>query len=52
VDSAESRAVFKDSALCIKRWQPAISAATVRAKSRFSRRHPDFARRWYLPWLH
>jgi hypothetical protein len=48
----ESRDVWKVSPLCVKRWQPAIPAATVRAKCRLSRRHPDFARRWYVPWLH
>lgn len=38
--------------LCVKRWQPAIPPATVRAKCRLSRRHADFAPRWYVPWLH
>jgi hypothetical protein len=47
----ESRDVWKVGPLCVKRWQPAISAATVRAKCRLSRRYPEFARRWYLPWL-
>jgi hypothetical protein len=36
----------------VKRWQPAISPTTVRAKCRLSRSHPDFVQRWYLPWLH
>ncbi len=48
----ESRDVWKVGTLCVKRWQPAISAATVRTKCRLSRQHPDFARRWYVPWLH
>ncbi len=48
----ESRDVWKVGPLCVKRWQPAISAVTVHAKCRLSRRHPDFARRWYVPWLH
>jgi hypothetical protein len=38
--------------LCVKRWQPAITPNVVRARSRASRQHVDFARRWYLPWLH
>jgi hypothetical protein len=48
----ESRDVWKVGPLCIKRWQRAIPTGTVRAKCRLSRRHPDFARRWYVPWLH
>jgi hypothetical protein len=48
----ESRDVWKVGPLCVKRWQPAIPAAIVRAKCHLSRRHTDFARRWYLPWLH
>ncbi len=48
----ESRDVWKVGPLCMKRWQPAIVPETVRAKCRLSRRHPDFARRWYVPWLH
>jgi hypothetical protein len=48
----ESRDVWKVGPLCVKRWQPAIPSATVRAKCRLSRRHPDFARRCYVPWLH
>lgn len=43
--------MWKVGPLCVKRWQSAIPAATVRAKCRLSR-HPDFAWRWYLPWLH
>jgi hypothetical protein len=46
------RDVWKVGPHCVKRWQPAISPATVQAKCRLSRRHPDFARRWYVPWLH
>lgn len=30
----------------------AFHSATVRAECRLTRRHPDFARRWYVPWLH
>jgi hypothetical protein len=48
----ESRDVWKVGPLCVKRWQPAIPIATVRAKCRLSRQNPDFARRWYVPWLH
>ena len=48
----ESRDVWKVGPLGLKRWQLAIPAATVRAKCRLSRRHSDFARRWYVPWLH
>ncbi len=48
----ESRDVWKVGPLCVKRWQRAIPAAIVRAKCRLSRRNPDFACRWYLPWLH
>ncbi|RIK74067.1 MAG: hypothetical protein DCC67_17050 [Planctomycetota bacterium] len=52
LSGGESRDVWKVGPLCVKRWQPAIPPAAVRAKCRLSRRHPDFASRWYLPWLH
>lgn len=48
----ESREVWKIGPLCVKRWRRCVRPVDVRERCRRSRVNCDFAKRWYLPWLH